>query len=93
MPLYFFYTMVQKSKKWPKTQNKGSCLNHRTTGKRLTSSTFKIKPVKVCLCVNLDLLQDTLALWNFDWGMSHTWRGVQEAKLKDKVKSELHGEA
>ena len=23
MPLYLFYTMVQKSKKWPKTQIKG----------------------------------------------------------------------
>ena len=28
MPLYLFYTMVQKSQKWPKTQIKGgSCLN------------------------------------------------------------------
>ena len=28
MPLYLFYTMVQKSRKWPKTQIKGgSCLN------------------------------------------------------------------
>ena len=28
MPLNFFYTMVQKSQKWPKTQIKGgSCLN------------------------------------------------------------------
>ena len=27
MPLYLFYTMVQKSQKWPKTQIKGgSCL-------------------------------------------------------------------
>ena len=26
MPLYLFYTMVQKSQKWPKTQTKGSCL-------------------------------------------------------------------
>ena len=25
MPLYFFYTIVQKSQKWPKTQIKGSC--------------------------------------------------------------------
>ena len=31
MPLYFFYTMVQKSQKWPKTQIKGSCLNFFTT--------------------------------------------------------------
>ena len=23
MPLYFYYTMVQKSQKWPKTQIKG----------------------------------------------------------------------
>ena len=23
MPLYFFYTMLQKSQKWPKTQIKG----------------------------------------------------------------------
>ena len=28
MPLNLFYTMVQKSQKWPKTQIKGgSCLN------------------------------------------------------------------
>ena len=27
MPLNIFYTMVQKSQKWPKTQIKGSCLN------------------------------------------------------------------
>ena len=28
MPLYLFYTTVQKSRKWPKTQIKGgSCLN------------------------------------------------------------------
>ena len=27
MRLYFVYTMVQKSQKWPKTQIKGSCLN------------------------------------------------------------------
>ena len=28
MSLYLFYTMVQKSKKWPKTQIKGGiCLN------------------------------------------------------------------
>ena len=26
MPLSFFYTKVQKSQKWPKTQIKGSCL-------------------------------------------------------------------
>ena len=30
MPLNFFYTMVQKSQKWPKTQIKGgSCLKTR----------------------------------------------------------------
>ena len=31
MPLYFFYTMVQKSQKWPKTQIKvGSCIKPGT---------------------------------------------------------------
>ena len=31
MPLNLFYTMVQKSQKWPKTQIKGgSCLNNRS---------------------------------------------------------------
>ena len=39
MPLHFFYTMVQESEKWPKTQIKGSCLlnqqkNNRTTRKK-----------------------------------------------------------
>ena len=27
MPLYFFYTMLQKSQKRPKSQIKGSCVN------------------------------------------------------------------
>ena len=32
MPRYFFYTMVQKSQKWPKTQIKGGpALNSMTT--------------------------------------------------------------
>ena len=39
MPLYLFYTMVQKSQKWPKTQIKGGpsltglvvCLLHGVT--------------------------------------------------------------
>ena len=32
MPLYLFYTMVQKSQKWPKTQIKGGpALNQRTS--------------------------------------------------------------
>ena len=30
MPLYLFYTMVQKSQKWPKTQIKGHG-NHKTS--------------------------------------------------------------
>ena len=31
MPLYLFYTMVQKSQKWPKTQIKGGpALKERT---------------------------------------------------------------
>ena len=34
MPLYFVYTMVQKSRKWPKTQIKGgSCLNTANEGR------------------------------------------------------------
>ena len=36
MPLYLFYTMVQKSKKWPKTQIKG--------GPALKSQFFAQKP-------------------------------------------------
>ena len=33
MPLNLFYTMVQKSQKWPKTQMKGgSCLNSKRFG-------------------------------------------------------------
>ena len=31
MPLYFFYTMVQKSQKWPKTQIKGVLLKEALT--------------------------------------------------------------
>ena len=34
MPLYLFYTMVQKSKKWPKTQIKGGpALRHHYRAK------------------------------------------------------------
>ena len=41
MPLNLFYTMVQKSQKWPKTQIKGgggSCL--RRSGQSVTASDF-----------------------------------------------------
>ena len=35
MPLYLFYTMVQKSQKWPKTQIKGgSCLKKSSIWKK-----------------------------------------------------------
>ena len=40
IPLYFFYTMVQKSKKWPKTQIEGSCLK-KFTKQRLILKTQK----------------------------------------------------
>ena len=47
MPLYFFYTMVQKSKKWPKTQIKGSCLKLHTESshgiRALTQSSPKLR--------------------------------------------------
>ena len=40
MPLYVFFTMVQKSKKWPKSQIKGSCLNRKAeTDSSFTSLT------------------------------------------------------
>ena len=40
MPLNLFYTMVQKSQKWPKTQIKGvgSCLNQHKKDKKSFSS-------------------------------------------------------
>ena len=41
MTLYVFYTMVQKSQKWPKTQIKGgSCLNKRLKWNGSTTSSF-----------------------------------------------------
>ena len=41
MPLYLFYTMVQKSQKWPKTQIKGG------GGSCLKTNTWKLNAVKV----------------------------------------------
>ena len=42
MPLYFFYTMVQKSQKWPITQIKGgSCLKQRVQNFLLLLVFFK----------------------------------------------------
>ena len=38
MPLSVFYIMVQKSKKWPKTQSKGSCLKKSLVSCKLTST-------------------------------------------------------
>ena len=38
---------------------------------------------------DLDLPQDTPALWNFDWGGTHTCRAAQEINFKDKGNSEL----
>ena len=42
MRLYFFYTIVQKSQKWPKTQIKGggSCLNTRSSVRLLLSQVY-----------------------------------------------------
>ena len=34
MPLYLFYTMVQKSQKWPKTQIKGGPALNRLKASR-----------------------------------------------------------
>ena len=42
MPLYFFYTMVQKSQKWPKTQFKGSCLKLTKLKSTSTSDLFSM---------------------------------------------------
>ena len=45
MPLYLFYTMVQKSQKWPKTQIKGgggSCLKGSMERSLLLSAIFLI---------------------------------------------------
>ena len=44
MPLNLFYTMVQKSQKWPKTQIKGgSCLNTTLAKKTATWIVHKIR--------------------------------------------------
>ena len=45
MPLYVFYTMVQKSQKWPKTQIKGGpalkeCQIQSVFGKKMQKSVF-----------------------------------------------------
>ena len=40
MPLYLFYTMVQKSRKWPKTQIKGVLLLTRAKLQRFTKKDF-----------------------------------------------------
>ena len=37
MPLYLFYTMVQKSQKWPKTQIKGPALKRHLNEKNTSS--------------------------------------------------------
>ena len=48
MPLNLFYTMVQKSQKWPKTQIKGGPALNATfslayTSKEALKSTFSVK--------------------------------------------------
>ena len=40
MPLDFFYTIVQKSQKWPKTQIKGSCFKCGFAGIAFLPKTF-----------------------------------------------------
>ena len=43
MPLYLFYTMVQKSQKWPKTQIKGgSCLKLSETLKSVAKDVLEM---------------------------------------------------
>ena len=45
MPLNLFYTMVQKSQKWPKTQIRGggSCLNRHKPWKQLVPILHKLQ--------------------------------------------------
>ena len=47
MPLYFFYTMVQKSQKWPKTQIKGGGPALRS---QLRTSNASEGPVEGAFC-------------------------------------------
>ena len=54
---------------------------------------LKVWIFKLCLCVFLDLLQDPgHALWHFDWESSHKRRAASGIKLKDKIKSQVHGD-
>ena len=65
MPLYFFYTMVQKGQKWPKTQIKGgSCLNS-------AALFFGIKTVLKWCCANP--FSDLLGLKNGENVLLGTW--------------------
>ena len=56
MPFNLSYTMVQKSKKWPKTQIKGG-------GLKLLQSIFYV-PVRVTL--RLDEVQYFIAKWQWE---------------------------
>ena len=54
MPLNLFYTMVQKSQKWPKTQIKGgSCLKLKTGHAR--DNLFVFSASRICELKNLAL--------------------------------------
>ena len=45
MPLYLFFTMVQKSQKWPKTQIKGgSCLKACVTVGHIIGKSLRDEP-------------------------------------------------
>ena len=58
MPLNLFYTMVQKSQKWPKTQIKGgSCLNKWTNN--VQWALFCVQHYDICV---------SAACWLIAWG-------------------------
>ena len=58
MPLYLFYTMVQKSQKWPKTQIKGgSCL-------KVVRDSFGSNKMCQFFCQNLLFMAQAVRKWN-----------------------------
>ena len=72
MPLNLFYTIVQKSQKWPKTQIKGgSCLNSAKKNERqwapLTGRPICLEP---CKKMRLSSMQARSAKMNFCTGTS-----------------------
>ena len=79
MPVYFIYTKVQKIKKWPKTQIRGSCLNTNVWCK-------PARPITLVARNKKSVIWTCYMLWSSNFqGISRNYYSFKILKIRGKV--------